>query len=447
MKKNLFFAFLLCIPFFIHAQFRGFPKQNSGQLSGGMGMNWIDGELFYSFYFTPEISFSNFGVGLDLKFDVTSKGSIRKENFNEASDYLSIIRYVRYGLKNEPVFIKLGALDYYTLGHGSIMYLYNNSPSFDSRKIGMIVDIDFGNFGFESIYSKFAEAGVAGFRGYIKPLKFLSAGDIPIIGNVEVGATFAGDFNEKAGVVSAVFNQSQQKLEIIKDEGVINITGFDIGLPVLSTGVLNLDLYTDFTKIFGFGSGVAVGALANINPFGLVTGTVKLERRFNGKNYLPAYFNSLYEIERFKVDTASGTISSKVQLLDGSDDLGNGFFGELGLNVLGLFNVVGSYQRLDKYPTSGILHLETEIAPENFSFLARAGYDKINIIDEKDLFQLDDRSLLFFELGYRPYPFLIISMLYNWTFSPIRDVNDNIVDYEPQKRIEPRVYFVYPFSF
>ena len=67
--------------------------------------------------------------------------------------------------------LRLGALDYYTLGHGSIMYQYNNCPSYDSRKIGLVLDIDFGNFGFESIYSRFAEAGVMGIRGYVSPLK------------------------------------------------------------------------------------------------------------------------------------------------------------------------------------------------------------------------------------------------------------------------------------
>ena len=71
---------------------------------------------------------------------------------------------------------------------------------------------------------------------------------------------------------------------------------------------------------------------------------------------------------------------------------------------------------------------------------------KLNIRDEKDLFKLDDRSYLYFELGYKPLPYIIVSMLYNWTFTPVRDANDNIIDYQPQKRIEPRVSFVYPFN-
>jgi hypothetical protein len=425
----------------------GYPRDNTGELTGGLGLNWIDGQPFYSILFNPELSYANFGVGLDFRLDIDSRGNLRKENFNDASDFLSIIRYLRYGLKNDPIFIKLGALDYYTLGHGSIMYLYNNSPTYDVRKIGLVFDIDFGYFGFESIYSRFGEAGVAGLRGYVRPLQFTSAADIPILGNLEVGLTYAGDFNENAGLITGVYDKAQRKLNVTKDEGTISIVGVDLGLPIVQGSMANLTLYVDYANILGFGGGTATGAILNFNPLGLVSGSVKLERRFNGDKYLPSYFNSLYEIERFRLDTAAGSFVSKAQLLENATDIGNGFYGELGVNFLGLFNVLGSYQRLDKHPTSGILHLGTEIAPEGFPLLARAGYDKVNIIDEADLFKLDDRSYLFTELGYKPYPFMIVSLVYNWTFTPLRDKDDNVIDFKPQKRIEPRVYFVYPFNF
>jgi hypothetical protein len=447
MKKICLFILILSISSLNYSQFKGFPKQNTGNLSGAMGLNWIDGEPYYSITFNPEISFANFGVGLDLRFDLDSHGRIRNENFNEFSDYLSVIRYVRYGLKNDPVFVKLGALDYYTLGHGSIMYLYNNSPSFDARKIGLVLDIDFGPFGFESIYSKFAEAGVAGIRGYIRPLQFTSAADIPIIGNMEVGATFAGDFDQYSGIIQGSYDNVQRKINVTKDEGPINIVGVDLGLPLISGSMANLTLYLDYVNILNFGGGTSTGLILDVNPLGLISATAKLERRFNGDHYFPAYFNSLYELERFLVDTSSGTFVSKAQVLSSSTNVGNGYYGELFVNVLGLFNILGSYQRLDKYPSSGILHLETEIAPEDFPFIARAGYDKRDIKNESDLFKLDDRSYLYSELGYKPFPFMVVAMLYSWTFSPVRDKDDVVIDFEPQKRIEPRVYFIYPFTF
>ncbi|MDX1701683.1 MAG: hypothetical protein R3250_13740, partial [Melioribacteraceae bacterium] len=128
---------------------------------------------------------------------------------------------------------------------------------------------------------------------------------------------------------------------------------------------------------------------------GLINLRAKLERRFNGDNYIPSYFNSFYEIERFQFNESSNTVTSKIQTLQNIENVGDGYFGELLIRLLGTFDILGSYQRLDDYPESGIFHAATEIAPEGMPVLARAGYDKVNIIDEEDLFTLDDRSNLY----------------------------------------------------
>lgn len=456
MKKMLIvFAFVLFL-ISLSAQsnsgsgsggFYGYPMPGNGKFTGGLGMNWIDGKLYYTLHLTPEIAIKNWGVGLDLQLDFDQQGKFRKENYNEFSDYLSIIRYVRYGLKNDPVFVKVGALDYYTLGHGTIIDYYNNSPTFDARKIGMVTDIDFGKFGFESVYSNFLQAGLVGIRGYFRPFQLTLQADLPIIGGLEIGATYASDFNSKAGIINGYYDKTKKVFVPTNDNGSMNIIGLDVGLPLLKASMLNVTLYTDYSKIINFGSGIATGLKFDINAIGAVQGLVKLERRFNRDQYLPSYFNSLYEIERFQVDTANGTFTSKAARLASVTDPGNGYYGELGLNVVGLFFVAGSYQRLDKDPNSGILHIGTEINPENGSFVARAGYDKINIRGESDLFKLDDRSYLFTELGYKATPYLLVSIVYNWTFAPVRDVNDKIIDYKPQKRIEPRISLIFPMKF
>ena len=79
--------------------------------------------------------------------------------------------------------------------------------------------------------------------------------------------------------------------------------------------------------------------------------------------------------------------------------------------------------------------------------VVRGGYDKINIGSESQILKVDNNSIMYFEFGYKPLPYLLVSMLYKWTFTPIRDSNNNIIDYQPQKRIEPRVSFIYPLNF
>ncbi|GAB4295887.1 MAG: hypothetical protein Kow0098_18640 [Ignavibacteriaceae bacterium] len=435
MLKKIICLFII-VAGSVTAQFNNYPKPDEGYLTGGIGMVWIDGQPHYRLSFRPELSMANFGVGLDLNLDFDSEGNLRDENFNETSDYLSLIRYVRYGYKNDPVFIKLGALDYYTIGHGTIMYLYNNSPSFDSRKIGLALDLDFGTAGFESVYSSFAESGVFGLRGFVRPLQFTEARSIPVIGGVEIGATYATDFHENAG---RVYSPAPA------DFGSINIIGIDIGFPLLSTPFTGITLYFDYNKIIDFGSGIASGVVTNFNGLGLVNLSAKLERRFNNDKYIPSYFNSLYEIERYQ-QISDLIFTSKATELNNAVNQSDGFYGELLVDVVGIFQVLGSYQRLDDFPTSGILHLGTEIAPEEAPVVLRANYDKINIKDESDVFKLDDRSFLMFELGYKPVEYLLVSLVYNWTFTPFRNSDDEIIGYEPQKRIEPRISFIYPFQ-
>ena len=86
MRNLITILFIGFISLTANAQFNEYPLPDNGRLEGGLGLNWIDGELYYTFHFTPEISFADFGVGLDLMLDINKNGNIRKENFNTFSD-------------------------------------------------------------------------------------------------------------------------------------------------------------------------------------------------------------------------------------------------------------------------------------------------------------------------------------------------------------------------
>ncbi len=442
MKKIavLFLVFLFTTPVF--SQF-DFNDQDSGMIQGGLGTSWINGSPYYTFRFRPEIAFGKFGMGLDLNLEFNGDG-IRTEDFKTVSDYLAIIRYIRWGHKHDPLYIRVGALDYATLGYGNIMYLYNNSPSFDARTIGLSFDFDTGKFGVETVYSNLAEAGVLGVRGFVRPLKFTAASGIPIISGLEIGASYATDLNNNAGILGGYTDANGSFVDTLTTDKP-QIVSADIGLPIFNNSIFDARLYYTYTKILNYGQGQAYGLLFNMN-FPILNIRMKFERTMNGKQYLPSYFDALYELDRFSY-SGNGVTSKLASLQNASEDDNNGWYGGLLVKVLGTFDIRGSYQRLEKSPNSGLLHLGTEVAPSGMPFLFRAGYDKTNIGGETEIFKLDDRSLFFTEIGYKPYPFLIVSMVYKWTFQPVYDANDTIISYETQKRVEPRVSFVYPLNF
>ncbi len=444
MRYKLLTALLILSFLSLHSQgLRELKQQN--QFAGGLGLTWVNGEPFYLFNISPDISFGKFGLGLDVNLRLDKNGSLRNEDFNSFSDYLALIKYVRYGHKGDPFYIRVGGLDRAILGQGNIVYYYNNRASYDNRKVGVELDIDFGKFGFESVYGDLSGKGLFGIRGYTRPLQLTELKSIPIINKLEVGATFATDLNDYAGVTNATIQSG--KLNVIKDEGNISIVGLDALLPVVKTKVVNIDLYSNFTKILKFGSGATIGTGFSFNGFGLFNIDLRFERWFNGDQFIPRYFNQFYEVKRLIVDSIQGFVYSKSFELLNTRSPGNSYFGELLIDLLNFIQIYGSYSRYDEISNSGILRLETDLSPKLGSYVTRIYYDKIGIQDEKDIFKLDDKSILTAEVGYKPLSYLLVSFLYQWTFAPEYDANDKVIGYKTQKRIEPRVSVIFPFNF
>jgi hypothetical protein len=447
MKKIGFIVLAFVIGSAAIAQTKGAAKGGGteGVAKGGVGMTWIDGEAYYLVSLAPEIAFGKWGVGLDLNLHVSSTDQkIRKEDFDETYDYIRIIRYVRYGSKGEEIYVRVGALDYARLGHGFILYNYKNSPSFDNRKVGAELDLDFGKWGLETVYGDFAAASVLGMRGYTRPVQFTPAASIPVIGGLEVGATFVSDVRSDSRDTGVVITPLGASFDTSTyNSGAMSVIGFDLGLPLFKLPVADATLYLDYAKIFNYGSGFATGIDFNFSALGLVKVFTKFERRFGQTDkFMPAYFNTFYELERYQM--TPGNFQSKAKALEQTISPGPGYFGSLLVDVLGTIQAEGSYQKLDLHPTSGILHIGANTGSKIPLISLSAGYDKKYIKDNADVFTLDERSLLYAEVGYKPYPFMIVSTLYSWTFAPEKDASGNVTGYSPQKRITPKVSFVFP---
>jgi hypothetical protein len=411
---------------------------NQQMVTGGLGMTIIDGKPYYLFHLFPELSFGKIGIGLDLNIRVGEDGKIRNEDFKDFYSYLRLIRYIRYGQKNEPFYARLGTLDYSRLGHGYIMYMYRNSASYDLRKVGIELDADFQKIGFESMYSDVGGGGVLGLRGYVRPLQFTDAASIPIIGGLETGVTLASDFN---GNANRTWGDALGTTRLAEGGGALSVVGFDVGLPLLSHEIIRSTLYADYAKILSYGSGAAVGVSLGLRGLGIFTVDAKYERRFVGERFVPSYFDAFYERERYQViDTTR--FMSKAQVLRNAPAY-DGYFGEVFISLLNTFNIIGGYQSPVGVKNAGTLHMEMQTSTALPGILLAGGYDKRNI---GSIFKLDNNSLLYAQVGYKPLPYLVVSTLYQWTWTEVRDEKSgDIVGFEPQKRIEPRVEFVVTF--
>ncbi len=413
MKSIFILIMTLIFAFTLQAQ-PPFPtEEDPNTIAGGLGVTWIDGVSYTTFSVTPDLSFGKFGVGLriELLFDNQDNFKFRKIGWEDGAGIARIIRYLRYGHKDDPVYARLGSLVSATLGHGFIMWHYSNEASYDARKIGLSLDLDFDSFGMESVISDLGNFNIYGGRLYYRPL---SSTDIPILGNLEIGATAVTDRNPDSNK---------------ETDDDITEWGMDIGLPLINLDIFKTILYFDYAKLVHFGEGKVIGVNFGFpDVVGLFSLDARLERRWLGDKFLPNYFNTLYELQR---SLPQGLDKKSILELSPKS---KGVFGELAGNIAGVVRLIGSYQHQDGVSHSGLFHLEARLFDVVPGIRLLAYYDKTNVETFKDLRTLDIYSQAIAELGYMAYGFLMVSMRYRWNFIKTEDGS-----YVPQERFEPRL--------
>ena len=399
---------------------------DDGILMGGMGFAFIDDESFFVFNLRTELSFGQFGVGIDvpLRFS-TNSGQLREEDWNSTYDYSRALRYIRYGVKRRtPVYARVGTLDAARLGHGFIMNYYTNEIQYDARNLGLEFDLKFNLWGVESVVSNFDQFDVVGGRAYVLPLRNMQ--NLGILNRLTFGATVVTDHHP----------------EVHATETNVTIGGVDVELPLLSAGPFFSLIYADYAKIQKFGSGKSVGVQLGLSRLGgLVDMQAKLERRFLGKQFLPSYFNPFYENERFQITPDGSARKTEQLLLRTSSE--HGIYGELFGDVVNVVKLLGTFGRIDGQENSGRLHLAALLSRSVANFTARAIYDKTGIEGFSDAFTLDERSIARLGLGYQINPYIFLYMDYIWTYQ----FNEITQSLETQRRVEPQIAFVFPIGF
>jgi len=167
-------------------------KQGLG-LGGGIGAVVIDGKLYNSISLRPSFSIGKFGIALDLPLYFDANGNFRSAEWNHPNDIPDKIYYVRYGMPNDDLYIRAGALDNMTLGYGIIIDHYTNTIQYPSvRKIGARFRVKPGPFALEGFVADFKEINGPGLVG--ARLEYDGLG--PFI----LGATAVSDVNPYLGL-------------------------------------------------------------------------------------------------------------------------------------------------------------------------------------------------------------------------------------------------------
>ena len=401
----------------------------------GLGLSKIDDAYFLQLKprFSLNLGAIGVGVELPLNLEVWPRednaddlfGLLRKEDWDDEGEWLKIIRFVRLGNKGSSLFVRYGELAG-DIGHGTIVGRYVNNVDLNNFRAGAQFDVNTKWGGFETLVADVDDLArdtqaskLVALRMYSKPYAWATGGKDSILNRLRVGISWASDINAPLAMGTADPNSATPNVTQTQKAVVY---GADADLQVFQNALLTLTPYIDYNRTDRGGYGLHIGAMAVAKlPIGLdLRLPVRLEYRRFSKNYLPAYYGTFYEIERYAYPMGgSGTPLPKWAYLaaqDGDEGI-NGLYGEAAFDFLKLVQIGAIYEAY--LGQSSNLNVFLNV-PALSMLQFKAYYARINIEGLDDLFVFDERSAAVAQARYEMIKsiFLVARASRRWTFDP-----------------------------
>ena len=348
------------------------PPKKPFNMGLAVGSATINDTIYNQVALRPELSFGKLGIGFDLVMYIDNEGNIRKDEWDEPSDFVDKILYLRWGQKSDPFWLMWGSLNNVTLGYGGLLNGYSNMMEFPSvRKVGINTGFTIGKFGTEVFLSNmkdFSRGGtLIGLRGTYKISDALP---------ITLGMNFVQDMNQFSGLKDTdgddypdlfddfpndkdlwsdtdgdgiadlnggskipdggwdidadgnnILDSQQSDLKLkpepfksTNSEAVAQGFGFDIGYPVLKSRALSMEVYSEFNTL-NFSKSTGDTTYFNRNKMsgsGITLPGVRaslfgflnisFEYRIKNGYFIPQFFDGSYDLSRVTVQTTDSGI-------------------------------------------------------------------------------------------------------------------------------------------
>jgi hypothetical protein len=376
---------------------------------------------YQSLALNPEFGWGKFALGLSLnlnyRFTGGSSGNefeVRKEDWVAGSfkefleTYLPKISYIRYGVKGDPLYVKMGTIEDATLGNGFIVGNYSNALYLpETRVFGLSFDLD-GSIlqapyiGIETFVSNLAAFDLVAARLYTRPWV---GSAVPLLQGLQIGATVATDQDP------AYFAKKDSNYPVAllpPSDASVLIYGLDFRLPLLTGDLFTLSLLGDgVAQKEGWGAMLGTGGrMVRFITYGA-------QVRYLQDQFIPTYFGASYDLFRpLQYRIYDGTVEKKG---------GMGWFASLGFSILQdklsfTTNAEGPFKEIEgHYFTWRAMFVLKEGIVPGFSFDAQ--YEKQNMDDFKDFQRFKEDALIRARINYRTGP-AVISLVYNLRYDP-----------------------------
>ena len=123
---------------------------------------------------------------------------LRKQDWDEASDWMRLLAYFRYGHVGSPLYIRVGELTGVSLGHGTIVSRYYNNVNMDHYQGGIYTYFDQDLIGGEVIVDNILGPEMVATRLFTRPINGYRK--LPYqIRKLKVGLTMGGGLSGAPG--------------------------------------------------------------------------------------------------------------------------------------------------------------------------------------------------------------------------------------------------------
>ena len=359
---------------------------------------------------------------VDKRFNNT--GRFRKEDWDEVSDFFQIINGITYGGKESRVYIDINAFKSTSIGHGTLMKRYNPNLNFNTARVQAEIDAFMDYVGGELYVDNIPAPNVLGGLVFIKPLSLINR-DNYILRSFSIGAQLFTDINapvrnildfqdaDKDGRRWSEIAVDQETFQPQHTKSSVLAYGIDLELKLVDERWLDWKTYFDYSFLEtgipvvdqpmsdcnkadvpgclpysrmtanepGVYSNVATQAVRSGgftwgNLFRMNFGKdtihalrIRTEFRHHDPNYVPSYFDSMYDIQRMQHPASDDLINSTklIQVLGRSAEgpsVNGGYF-ELSYSVDRYFAMSVGLEVNDGTPDNALfVHLEVpELGP------------------------------------------------------------------------------------
>ncbi len=338
-----------------------------GQFAGDLGFGVIGADVFTTLQLGADIREGDMAAGFQaaLRLRTVSSGEdresvIRREDWDEPSDFANIIRYLTYGkdLGFLAFGLNIGVLCPAQLGHGTLLDNYNSMVDLNYNHSGFQAALRHEYFGFDFVMDDFVAPKILALRLEAKFRGFA------------FGVTGMTDLRAPSRVL--LDDDGERRVtktrKLYVETEPLGFVGYDASYTVGDKKGFWLKPYFDNNWVVGGGGGLHVGVQAGGVFFG---GKLQLggraEYRVGWNEYAPGYVDLFYDIQRYQISLGDswrarreGSLETKSAILSTFPSVAHGGKWEAGISYERLFWLRFAYH-LREGPLGDMTFLEVGV--------------------------------------------------------------------------------------